>query len=151
MKLFAVVAVVVVCFCFGRAGGQSALELGVKLFVVVAVAVVAVVVVVAVAVVVVAVAVAVAVVAVVVVLSVFVLGGVGGQSASGWGGLSQPAHVVQVPLPLLRLPALPQPGVEGPRLLQFSVALQQQRLHVLWNHRSIRGSLRGSIDIMLLH
>ena len=37
-------------------------------------------------------------------------------------GLRQPAHVVQVPLPLLRLPALPEPGVEGPRLLQFSVA-----------------------------
>ena len=53
MKLF--VAVVAVCFCFGRAGGQSALELGVKLFVV----------------------------AVVVVLSVFVLGRAGGQSASG--------------------------------------------------------------------
>ena len=34
VKLFVVVAV---CFCFGRAGGQSALELGVKLFVVVAV------------------------------------------------------------------------------------------------------------------
>ena len=34
MKLFVVVAV---CFCVGRAGGQSALELGVKLFVVVAV------------------------------------------------------------------------------------------------------------------
>ena len=53
MKLF---VVVVVCFCFGRAGGQSALELGVKLFVAVAV---------------------------VVVLSVFVLGRAGGQSASG--------------------------------------------------------------------
>ena len=53
VKLF--VAVVAVCFCFGRAGGQSALELGVKLFVV----------------------------AVVVVLSVFVLGRAGGQSASG--------------------------------------------------------------------
>ena len=46
-------------------------------------------------------------------------------------GLRQPAHVVQVPLPLLRLPALPQPGVEGPRLLQFLVALQQQRLQVV--------------------
>ena len=46
-------------------------------------------------------------------------------------GLRQPAHVVQVPLPLLRLPALPKPGVEGPRLLQFSVALQQQRLQVV--------------------
>ena len=43
-------------------------------------------------------------------------------------GLRQPAHVVQVPLPLLRLPAFPKPVVEGPRLLQFSVALQQQRL-----------------------
>ena len=49
-----VVAVVAVCFCFGRAGGQSALELGVKLFVAVAS-----------------------------VLSVFVLGRAGGQSASG--------------------------------------------------------------------
>ena len=46
-------------------------------------------------------------------------------------GLRQPAHVVQVPLPLLRLPALPKPIVEGPRLLQFSVALQQQRLQVI--------------------
>ena len=57
VKLFVVVAVVVVavCFCFGRAGGQSALELGVKLFIV----------------------------AVVVVLSVFVLRRAGGQSASG--------------------------------------------------------------------
>ena len=34
MKLF---VVVVVCFCFGAGGGQSALELGVKLFVVVVV------------------------------------------------------------------------------------------------------------------
>ena len=46
-------------------------------------------------------------------------------------GLRQPAHVVQVPLPLLRLPALAQPVVEGPRLLQFSGALQQQRLQVV--------------------
>ena len=46
-------------------------------------------------------------------------------------GLRQPAHVVQVPLPLLRLPALPKPVVEGPRLLQLSVALQQQRLQVV--------------------
>ena len=46
-------------------------------------------------------------------------------------GLRQPAHVVQVPLPLLRLRAVTQPGVEGPRLLQFSVALQQQRLQVV--------------------
>ena len=82
MKLFVVVAVV--CFCFGRAGGQSALELGVKLFVAVAVVVLSVFVLgraggqsalelgvklfVAVA---------------VVVLSVFVLGRAGGQSASG--------------------------------------------------------------------
>ena len=43
----------------------------------------------------------------------------------------QRAHVVQVPLPLLRLPALAQPVVEGPRLLQFAVALQQQRLQVI--------------------
>ena len=40
--------------------------------------------------------------------------------------LRQPAHVVQVPLPLLGQPAPPQPAVEGPRLLQFSLALQQQ-------------------------
>ena len=42
-------------------------------------------------------------------------------------GLRQPAHVVQVPLPLLGQPALPQPVVEGPRLLQLPLALQQQR------------------------
>ena len=69
-------------------------------------------------------------------------------------GLRQPAYVVQVPLPLLRLPALPKPVVEGPRLLQFSVALQQQRLQVVTGVRpaeSIRGSLRGSMDIMLLY
>ena len=45
-------------------------------------------------------------------------------------GLRQPAHVVQVPLPLLRLPAFPKPVVEGPRLLQILVALQQ-RLQVV--------------------
>ena len=39
-------------------------------------------------------------------------------------GLRQPAHV-EAPLPLLR------PVVEGPRLLQFAVALQQQRLQVI--------------------
>ena len=44
-------------------------------------------------------------------------------------------HVVQVPLPLLRLPALAQPVVEGPRLLQFAVALQQQRLQVIAGER----------------
>ena len=51
-------------FVLGRAGGQSALEFGVKLFAV-------------------AVAVAVVVAVVVVALSVFVLGRAGGQSASG--------------------------------------------------------------------
>ena len=45
--------------------------------------------------------------------------------------LRQPAHVVQVPLPLLGQPALAEPGVEGPRLLQLSLALQQQRLQVV--------------------
>ena len=64
VKLF-VVAVVAVCFCFGRAEGQSALELGVKLFVAVAV----------------------------VVLSVFVLGAGGGpvsfRDCEGGRGASQ--------------------------------------------------------------
>ena len=46
-------------------------------------------------------------------------------------GLRQPAHVVQVPLPLLGQPALAKPVVEGPRLLQLSLALQQQRLQVV--------------------
>ena len=81
VKLF-VVAVVAVCFCFGRAGGQSALELGVKLFVVAVVAV--------------CfcfgraggqsaleLGVKLFVAVAVVVLSVFVLGRAGGQSASG--------------------------------------------------------------------
>ena len=58
MKLFVVVvAVVLSVFVLGRAGGQSALEFGVKLFVVV----------------------------VAVVLSVFVLGRAGGQSALEFG------------------------------------------------------------------
>ena len=38
--------------------------------------------------------------------------------------LRQPAHVVQVPLPLLGQPALAEPGVEGPRLLQLSLRMR---------------------------
>ena len=54
----------------------------------------------------------------------------GARPARSAAGVRQPAHIVQAPLPLLRLPALPKPVVEGPRLLQFSVALQQ-RLQVI--------------------
>ena len=45
--------------------------------------------------------------------------------------LRQPVHVVQAPLPVLGEPALAWPVVEGPRLLQFLLALQQQRLQVV--------------------
>ena len=44
------------------------------------------------------------------------------RSALAVHGLRQPAHVVQVPLPLLGQPALAEPGVEGLRLLQLSLA-----------------------------
>ena len=60
-------------------------------------------------------------------------------------GLRQPAHVVQVPLPLLRQPRLSS-------LASASAAAAAGRssdTSFFWNHRSICGSLRGSMVIMV--
>ena len=52
----------------------------------------------------------------------------------------QPAHVVQVPLPLLGQPTVGQPLVECPGLIQIPVALQQQRLQVVAGVRFVEPS-----------